>query len=71
VREKRCIVCYTVHNKPYIGRIEKGLFVATGGNGYAAMSSDTLGKIAATVLLEEQFPADFLAEDFAPVFESP
>lgn len=70
VREKHCIVCYTAHNKPYIGQIEKGLFVAAGGNGYAAMSSDTLGKIAATVLLEEQFPPDFSANDFAPVFES-
>ncbi len=70
VREKHCIVCYTAHNKPYIGQIEKGLFVAAGGNGYAAMSSDTLGKIAATVLLEDRFPPDFSAKDFAPVFES-
>ena len=71
VREKRCIVCYTAHNKPYIGQIKKGLFVAAGGNGYAAMSSDTLGKIAATVLLEDQFPAGFSAKDFVPVFECP
>lgn len=70
VREKHCIVCYTAHNKPYIGQIEKGLFVAAGGNGYAAMSSDTLGKIAATVLLEDRFPPDFSAKDFSPVFES-
>ena len=70
VHEKRCIVCYTKHNKPYIGPIQKGLFVAAGGNGYAAMSSDTLGKIAATVLLEDDFPTGFSAKDFEPVFET-
>jgi sarcosine oxidase len=70
VHEKRCIVCYTKHNKPYIGPVDKGLFVAAGGNGYAAMSSDTLGKIAATVLLEKQFPDGFSAKDFEPIFES-
>lgn len=70
VHEKRCIVCYTQHNKPYIGPVEKGLFVAAGGNGYAAMSSDKLGKIAATVLLKNKFPQGFSAKDFEPVFES-
>jgi sarcosine oxidase len=70
IHEKRCIVCYTQHGKPYIGPIEKGLFVAAGGNGYAAMSSDALGKLAATVLLENKFPAEFSAKDFEPVFET-
>ena len=70
VHEKRCIVCYTQHGKPYIGEIEKGLCVAAGGNGYAAMSSDTLGKIAASVLLENKFPAGFSQEDFRPIFET-
>ncbi|HSN08209.1 MAG TPA: FAD-dependent oxidoreductase, partial [Hanamia sp.] len=70
IHEKKCIVCYTQHGKPYIGPIEKGLFVAAGGNGYAAMSSDALGKIAATVLLENRFPAEFSAKDFEPIFET-
>ncbi|MDE3182742.1 MAG: FAD-binding oxidoreductase [Bacteroidota bacterium] len=70
IHEKRCIVCYTKHGKPYIGPIEKGLYVAAGGNGYAAMSSDALGKIAATLLLENRFPAEFSAKDFEPVFET-
>ena len=59
VQEKRCIVCYTKHNKPYIGPVEKGLFVAAGGNGYGAMNSDTLGKIAASVLLKKFFRQGF------------
>ncbi len=70
VQEKRCIVCYTKHNKPYIGPVGKGLFVAAGGNGYGAMNSDTLGKIAASVLLNNVFPPGFFAKDFEPVFES-
>lgn len=69
--EKRCIVCYTAHGKPYIGPIDdKGVFIAAGGNGYAAMSSDALGKIAAQALLENSFPAEFSEKDFKPVFEN-
>ncbi|MEO6904742.1 MAG: FAD-binding oxidoreductase [Ginsengibacter sp.] len=67
--EKKCIVSYTQHGKPYIGEVDKNLFVAAGGNGYSAMSSDTLGKIAATLLLENKFPIEFFQEDFRPVFE--
>lgn len=65
---KKCIVCYTPHGKPYIGEVGKNLFVAAGGNGYAAMSSDALGKIAASVVSTYDFPSPFLAETFRPVF---
>jgi glycine/D-amino acid oxidase-like deaminating enzyme len=65
---KKCIVSYTKHGKTYIGEVDKNLFVAAGGNGYSAMSSDALGKIAATLLLENKFPEEFLQEDFRPVF---
>jgi sarcosine oxidase len=68
--EKRCIVCYTPHGKPYIGAIGNfGLYLAAGGNGYAAMSSDALGKIAATMMEEGRFPAGIRADDFKPVFK--
>ena len=66
---KKCIVSYTTHGKPYIGEVDKNLFVAVGGNGYAAMSSDALGKIAATLLINDSFPEEFFQEDFQPVFE--
>jgi sarcosine oxidase len=65
---KKCIVCYTKHGKPYIGEVENNLYVAAGGNGYSAMSSDALGKIAATLLVENKFPEVFSAFDFRPVF---
>ena len=68
--EKRCIVCYTPHRKPYIGTLENNsLYIAAGGNGYAAMNSDTLGKIAACLLVKNHFPLDFSEIDFKPVFE--
>lgn len=66
---KKCIVCYTKHGKPYIGEVGKNWFVAAGGNGYSAMSSDALGKLAATFLVENQFPKPFSALDFRPVYE--
>ena len=66
---KRCIITFTKHGKPYIGAADnKGLFVAAGGNGYSAMCSDALGKIASTLLLEGVFPNKFHREAFQPVF---
>jgi len=44
------------------------LFIAAGGNGYAAMCSDAIGKIAATLIQEGFFPTGFISEDFQPVF---
>jgi sarcosine oxidase len=68
--EKKCIVCYTSHGHPYIGPVDdKGLFIAAGGNGYGAMSSDALGKIAAHVVSENSFPAGFSEKDFYPVYQ--
>lgn len=69
--EKRCIVCYTPHGRPYIGPIDnKGVYIAAGGNGYAAMSSDALGRIAASSILTNTYPEGFTSKDFEPVFEN-
>lgn len=66
---KRCIVSFTKHRKPYIGELDnRGLFVACGGNGYSAMCSDALGKIAAKLLTEGVFPKEYPAALFQPVF---
>jgi len=66
--EKKCIVSYTQHGKPYIGEADTNIFVAAGGNGYSAMCSDALGKIAASLLLDQHFPKEFSPEDFRPIF---
>ena len=65
---KKCIIAFTKHGKPYIGKADDGLYFAAGGNGYSAMCSEALGKIAATLLLENEFPKEFSQEDFRPIF---
>ena len=66
---KRCIVSFTKHGKPYIGALnDNGLFVAAGGNGYSAMCSDALGRIASHVLMEGVFPVEYSAESFQPIY---
>lgn len=66
--EKKCIVAYTPHGKPYIGEADDKIFVAAGGNGYSAMSSDALGKIASELLLKNNFPKEYFFENFSLVF---
>lgn len=66
---KRCVITRTATKRPYIAALDgRGLYVATGGNGYAAMCSDAIGKTAATLVMEKTLPDGFTAEDFAPVF---
>ena len=66
---KKCIVTRTQHGKPYIGAVNgKGLFVAAGGNGYGAMSSDALGGIASRVLIDNVFPKEYDEAEFKPIF---
>ena len=66
---KRCIISFTEHRKPYIGLLNSnGLFVACGGNGYSAMCSDALGRIASHLLIKGIFPNEYSAESFEPVF---
>ena len=66
---RRCIVSFTKHGKPYIGALNNnGLFVAAGGNGYSAMCSDALGRIASHVVTDGVFPVEYSVESFQPVF---
>lgn len=68
---KRCIISRTPHKKPYIGLADgKGLFVATGGNGYSAMCSDALGWITANLALNGEFPEGYREEDFRLILRS-
>lgn len=64
VRAKRCLVTYSAHGKPYIDELGDGLFVATAGNGAAAACSDALGRLAADLITETPWPAEFDRRDF-------
>jgi len=64
---KPCVISRTTTLNPYIDVIEPGLFVATGCNGYSAMTSDGQGQVAAYLVLTGQYPAGYQAADFAVV----
>jgi glycine/D-amino acid oxidase-like deaminating enzyme len=64
VQVKRCLVTYSEHGRPYIDALGNGLFVATAGNGSSAACSDTLGCLAADLMLERAWPAAFARTDF-------
>jgi sarcosine oxidase len=44
---KPCVVTDTVTEKPYIDIVEEGVYIAAGGCGAAAKSSDEFGRLAA------------------------
>lgn len=48
---KRCLITYTAHGLPYIDEIDANVFVAVGGNGRGAKSSDAIGRAAAALSL--------------------
>lgn len=65
---KKCIVSRTQHGQCYIGSTaKKNLYVAAGGNGYSAMCSDELGRIASHYTVHENIPSDYTCASFQPV----
>ena len=46
-RYDHCVVCPTATMQPYIDMVAPSLGVAIGGCGYAAKSSDEIGRVAA------------------------
>ena len=48
IHTKPCVLTYTSTNRPYLDTVvPKRLFVATGGCGLSAKSSDAIGNLAA------------------------
>ncbi|XP_063432965.1 uncharacterized protein LOC134715037 [Mytilus trossulus] len=47
-----CVITETQTGRPYIDTIHSQLGVSIGGNGYAAKSSDEIGRIAATMMMK-------------------
>jgi len=61
---RRCLVTYTTHGKPYVDQVSEHVYVATGGNGSSAKSSDTIGWLAAHLMQMGDFPTGFKREGF-------
>lgn len=62
-RTKRCVLSRTVGRRPYLGRVDDGLVVAMGCNGYSAMASDAQGRIAAALVTTGGVPAGYDADN--------
>lgn len=56
VKGDTCVTVHTRNNLPYIGQVTSipCLFVATGGNGFAAKSADEIGRLAAMSVINEK-----------------
>ncbi len=48
---KPCLISDTSHALPFVDQVDMGLFVAFGGNGRSAKSSDAIGKLGADLAL--------------------
>lgn len=64
---KPCLVTYTEHGLPYVDRVGERVFVAAGGNGSGAKSSDALGSIAARLVLAGHWDDPLPASSFHAV----
>jgi len=64
-----CVTSNTpTKSAPYIQEVAEDLVVVGGGCGYAAMSSDEIGRIAAVLLLENRWDSDVKQEEMEVVW---
>lgn len=62
---KRCIITRTAHGNPYIDHWnDEKIALACGGNGYGAMCSDELGRLAACLIMDGDLPKPYKREYF-------
>lgn len=60
-----CVVAYTGHGMPYVDIIEPGkLYIAAGGNGHSAKWSAALGRLAASLVVNDGWVDPLPAERF-------
>jgi sarcosine oxidase len=65
-----CVVTQTTTGHPYIGyAVPDRVAVLTGGNGAAAKSSDEIGRLGASLILNGRVDTEGYSQDFAPVFD--
>jgi len=64
VQTNPCVVTYTAHDRPYIDQIDDRIFIAAGGCGSAAKSSNEMGRMGALLVEQGQWTYDLPAENF-------
>jgi glycine/D-amino acid oxidase-like deaminating enzyme len=62
-----CLLTYTAHGNPYIDKVGQGIYIATGGNGAAAKSSDEIGRLGAVLTATDIWDSELNREDFRAV----
>ncbi len=65
-----CLLTYTDHGNPYIDKLDNGIYVATGGNGAAAKSSDEIGRLGAMLCATDQWDSELNQDNFRCVYMS-
>lgn len=65
VRSKPCLLTYTSKGYPLIDRLDDGVFIAAGGCGKSAKSSDMLGRLAARLIAGKSWPEPFSRQLFS------
>ncbi|WP_026619077.1 glycine/D-amino acid oxidase-like deaminating enzyme [Ensifer sp. WSM1721] len=63
-----CVTSFTRDGYPYIGFVSDRVAVLTGGNGQAAKSSDEIGRLGATLVMDGRLQADEYETDFAVAY---
>ncbi|MCY4465963.1 MAG: FAD-dependent oxidoreductase [Chloroflexi bacterium] len=64
-----CLITNTAHGNPYIDALDEGrIYVTTGGNGYAAKSSDAIGRLGAMLCASGEWHSDLDRDDFRTVY---
>jgi sarcosine oxidase len=62
---KPCVVTYTAHDRPYVDQIDERLYIAAGGCGAAAKSSNEIGRMGALLVDQGAWRYDLPAANFA------
>ena len=71
IREASCIIEKTPSHYPYIGQVneDESLNIVAGGNGHGARGSDEIGRLAANVVLGNQWDFPVNQSAFTPILE--
>lgn len=65
-----CVISTTPTERPYIDSLENNIYVAIGGNGYGAKSSDEIGRIAALLASGKREEIRYSMEQFRAIFKT-
>ena len=65
-----CLITNSAHGNPYIDALDgHRVFVATAGNGYAAKSSDEIGRIGTMLCATDAWHSDLDRQEFRAVYD--